>query len=359
MTRHVKLLLGVLELVGIGNRCVTNTHSRNHIIPIASLSRLRNDVLCLLHLLHSLSQTLLKRLGIAVGRVRLNDRHAAQEIRVQLTQHLQFALRGGGCPQMVAGTTPRRNSTSVKYLVREGAIEGSGVVVTRGSMYENRENLPDTFLAHIERTYGGTSLARQEVEGELLSDVEGATVTQEMIEAGRVEAAPQLTRIAIGVDPSGGRADQGIVAVGLGIDGKAYVLDDWTCNLPPAGWGRRAVELYGKHSANVIVAERNFGGDMVESTIRSVDPLVPIQMVTASRGKHVRFEPVGSLYEQGRVCHVGVHPELEDEITCFTPDGYEGDDSPNRADAEVWAVHELMLKEHRRPARVRRTVGTF
>ena len=260
-----------------------------------------------------------------------------------LWDNLQFALRGGAQPQMVCGTTPRRNSTSVKYLVAQGAIEGSGVIVTRGSMLENSANLPDSYVQHILRTYGGTHLARQEVEGELLPDVEGAIVTSEIMESCRVDEAPRLKRIIVGVDPSGGKAEQGIVAVGLGWDNHGYVLQDATCLLKPEGWGRRAVDTYKRWNCDRIVAERNYGGDMVESTIRTVDPKVPVTLVTASRGKHVRFEPVGSLYEQRMLHHVGEFAKLEDEICCFTPDGYEGDDSPNRGDALVWAVTDLML----------------
>lgn len=257
--------------------------------------------------------------------------------------NLQFALTGGDHPQMVAASTPRRGSKVVRELLERGAVRGSGVVVTRGSMLDNRENLPASAIEGLLDKYQGTHLWRQEGEGQLLPDVEGALVTSEMISEHRVERAPELARIAVGVDPSGGRAEQGIVVAGRGVDGHAYILEDATCLLRPEGWGRRAIEAYGRHRADRIVAERNFGGEMVESTLRMVDPQVPLTLVQASRGKHVRFEPVGALYEQGRVHHVGSFDALEDEVCCFTPEGYEGDASPNRADALVWALTELML----------------
>lgn len=268
--------------------------------------------------------------------------------------NLDFALRGGGqvaTPQMLAGTTPRRGSAIVKELIEAAKDPSSGVFLRRGSMLDNRENLPAAFIAQIQRKYGGTHLGRQEIDGELLPEVEGAIVTADMIEAARVtrEKVPDLVRILVGVDPSGGRAEQGIVAVGKGSDGHAYVLADRSCTMKPDGWGRRAVELYRYLGGDRIIAERNFGGDMVESTIRAVDPRVPVDLPTASRGKHVRFEPVGALYEQGRVHHVGSFPELEDEIVCFTPDGYDGESSPNRGDALVWATAPLMLEPEREP----------
>ena len=260
-----------------------------------------------------------------------------------LWDNLQFALRGGKQPQMVAGTTPRRGNRAVKYLLEQGNVKKSGVILTRGSMLENKANLPDSYVDHIVRTYQGTHLARQEVSGELLPDVEGAIVTGDILEKCRVDQVPKLRRVVVGVDPSGGKAEQGIVAVGLGWNEDGYILQDGTCLAKPEGWGRRVVELYEKHSADKVVAEKNYGGDMVLSTIRSVSPNIPVKLVTASRGKHIRFEPVGSLFEQLRLHIVGSMESLEDEIVCFTPDGYEGDESPNRADALVWAVHDLML----------------
>jgi len=160
---------------------------------------------------------------------------------------------------------------------------------------------------------------------------------------------PDMQRITVGVDPSGTSGEEkansvGIVAVGLGVDGIGYVLCDWTCSLPPLGWARRVIECYHQFSADRIVAEKNFGGAMVESTLRTIDPNAPIKMVTASRGKIARAEPVAALYEQGRIKHAGSFPELEDQLIAMTPEGYIGGGSPDRVDALVWAVHDLMLR---------------
>jgi len=164
-----------------------------------------------------------------------------------------------------------------------------------------------------------------------------------------VKAAPELRRVVVGVDPSGtkGASDTGdtvgIVVAGLGVDGTGYVLADRSCKLSPDGWGRRAVEAYREFKGDRIVAEKNFGGAMVEHVIRTVDRDVAYKEVTASRGKAARAEPVAALYEQGRVKHVGVHTELEDEMCSMTANGFAGDGSPDRLDAAVWALTELMV----------------
>jgi len=162
---------------------------------------------------------------------------------------------------------------------------------------------------------------------------------------------PDMYRIVVGVDPSGTAGDDstdkandiGIVIAGLGIDNIAYVLGDWTCNLSPNGWGRRVVEAYSRFTADRIVAERNFGGAMVEHVIRTVDPNAPVRLVTASRGKVARAEPVAALYEQGKVKHAAYMPLLEDEMCSMTTEGFVGGGSPNRVDALVWAINDLML----------------
>lgn len=256
--------------------------------------------------------------------------------------NLDFALAGGPDPRMVAASTPRRGSALVKELLDAGAEAGRGVAVTRGTLWDNEANLAKSYVASLTQKYGGTSLWRQEGGGEMLPAVEGAIVTPDLIEAARVSEAPALVRVVVGVDPSGGAEEQGIVAAGLGEDGDLYVLEDASVRLKPEGWGRRAVEAAGRWRGDALVAERNFGGDMVESTIRTVDRNIRVLLPTASRGKHVRFEPVGSLYEQGRVRHVGSFEKLEDEVCCFTPGSYDGEGSPNRADALVWAAFELM-----------------
>lgn len=154
-----------------------------------------------------------------------------------------------------------------------------------------------------------------------------------------------LQRIVVAIDPavtSGEDADfTGIVVAGKGVDGHGYVLDDLTCRLSPDGWARRAVTAYHKWGADRIIAEVNNGGDLVERVIHTVDPKVAFTAVHASRGKRTRAEPVAALYEQGRVFHVGMFPDLEDQMCNYTPDGYDG--SPDRVDALVYALTELML----------------
>lgn len=191
------------------------------------------------------------------------------------------------------------------------------------------------------------------LEGKYLSEVPGTLWPMDRLDACRVDRAPQLTRIVVAVDPSGsdgaGGDSQGIVVVGKGIDGHAYVLEDATCRLSPAGWGARAVQMYGKWNADLIVAEGNYGGAMVENTIRSADPRAKGKIVSASRGKHVRAEPIAALYEARdqkpvQAHHVGRFPEMEDQMAAFTTSGYQGSGSPDRADALVWGMTELMMK---------------
>lgn len=230
---------------------------------------------------------------------------------------------------------------------------------------DNRENLPEKYFDIL----AGMSAAKRKrfKDGEWASEVEGALWAVENrvaedgevmlgIDATRVTDIPPLARIVVAVDPSGTKGedqgdDIGIVVAGLGVDGRGYVLADMTCQMSPQGWGRRAVSAYNgswsntpeAHKADRIVGERNFGGAMVEYVIRSVDKNVAYKEVTASRGKVARAEPVAALYEQGRVSHVGEFPELEDQMCSMTPVGYVGEGSPDRADALVWALTELML----------------
>ena len=264
--------------------------------------------------------------------------------------NLQFALRAGVHPQMVAGTTPR-NTAAVRYLVDAGKSDGSGVVTVAGSLLDNRANLAPSFVEYILSRYGGTRLARQEIDGELLLDTEGAIVLPHMIEDQRVDEAPELQRVVVGVDPFGGGGDAcGIVAAGKGVDGHAYILADRTCRLGPDGWAQRTINTAVEFGADCLAPERNYGGDMVITTLRHAMAVVGSHPriagpngkgVNASKAKHVRFEPIGAKYEREEVHHVGTLPELEDEVCRFTPEGYEGDQSPNHADALVWALTEL------------------
>ncbi|MGD0190214.1 MAG: hypothetical protein ABSD74_05700 [Rhizomicrobium sp.] len=159
---------------------------------------------------------------------------------------------------------------------------------------------------------------------------------------------PDFVRVVVGVDPSGtkggdGNDSVGIVVAAKGTDGLAYVLADATCSLSPAGWGRRVAETAYAHKADCVVAEANFGGAMVESVLKTAGVTQRVKLVTASRGKAVRAEPIAALYEQRRVRHVGAFPALEDQLCAFTTEAYAGDGSPDRADALVWALTELMV----------------
>jgi len=252
---------------------------------------------------------------------------------------LQFGLRLGLKPRSVITTTPRTIP-----VLRE-IIQAEGTFVTRGRTMDNEANLSPRFISRIHEKFAGTRLGRQELEAEMLEDVPGALWASSMI---KIDKAPEMARVVVAVDPSGtkggeGNDDVGIVVAGKGVDGRAYVLGDWTCNLSPAGWSRRVSEAYHQFRADRVVAEVNFGGAMVEAVIRASDPLLPVKLVNASRGKTARAEPIAALYEQGRVSHVQHFPELEDQLFSFTTNGYVGGGSPDRADALVWALTELAL----------------
>lgn len=255
-----------------------------------------------------------------------------------------FGLRLGKDPRCLITTTPRPIKVFKALLAREG----QDVVVTRSSSYRNRENLAPAFFKQIIAKYEGTRLGRQEIEAELLVDVPGALWSMERIEELRVKVAPQpFERVVVAIDPAvtfGPDSDEtGIVVVGLGPDGQGYVLDDLSGRFPPEEWARKAINAYRVHSADRIVAEVNNGGQLVESTLRSVDPTIPYTAVHASRAKLTRAEPVSALYEQGKVHHVGVFGPLEDQLTSY--DGSRTGGSPDRLDALCWGVWELMLGE--------------
>jgi phage terminase large subunit-like protein len=263
---------------------------------------------------------------------------------------LQFTMRSGNDPRVFVTTTPR------PVPVIKDILADSATVVTRGSTFDNAANLPTQFLEQLKRKYEGTRLGRQELNAEILDDVPGALWTRAMLDAARVWNYPDFTRVVVSVDPSGTKGGEdtgdsiGIVVAGKGVDGQAYVLADMTCKLSPEGWGRRAVEAYHIWKADRIIAERNFGGAMVEHVIRTADKKVAFKEVTASRGKIARAEPVSALYEQNRVKHVGEFDELEDQMCAMTPSGFLGDGSPDRADALVWAITELMLGDNPAPS---------
>jgi phage terminase large subunit-like protein len=278
---------------------------------------------------------------------------------------LQFTMRAGDDPRVFVTTTPRPIP-----VIRE-LVNDPQTVISRGSTFDNADNLPAKFLNRLREKYEGTRLGRQELNAEILDDLPGALWSRDAIDGTRVRTAPDLQRIVVAVDPSGtkGESDDGdeigIIVAGKGVDGRAYVLADQTCKLSPDGWGRRAVDAYhgrwseepGRFKADRIVAERNFGGAMVEHVIKTIDRNASYKEVTASRGKVARAEPVAALYEQGKVSHVGSFSELEDQMCQIDASGFIGEGSPDRADALVWVLTELMLSPTR-PSETRTTTVT-
>ena len=257
---------------------------------------------------------------------------------------LIFGLRIGENPRLVATTTPRPTP-----LIRS-LVDQADTVVTKGSTYENTKNLAPAFVDEILRRYEGTRLGRQELHAEILDDVEGALWSRDMIEASRVHTMPELTRIVVGVDPavSSGESsnETGIVAVGCDKDGNGYVLDDRSLKGSPTEWANAAIALYHRSNADRIIVEANQGGDMVRHTLHTVESQVPVKAVHATRGKRTRAEPVAALYEQGKIKHVGAFPQLEDQMCSWTVDS----PSPDRLDALVWAVTELLIGSRLPPA---------
>ena len=266
--------------------------------------------------------------------------------RPEAWDNLMFGLRLGGRPLCAVATTPRPTKL-IRDLVSR---EGSGVALTRGASYENRDNLAPQFFDSITKKYEGTRLGRQELLGELLLDVHGALWRRDLLDELRRSQAQALQRIVVAIDPSGSGGEEadecGIVAAGVDEDGRAWILADASGRYPPTEWAKRAIELYYRLHADRIVAETNFGGQMVEATVRAIDRNVAYSAVTASRGKVARAEPVAALYEQGRVHHVGVFPELEDQMCSFTSpfDRGKAGFSPGRVDALVWALTDLILQ---------------
>lgn len=254
---------------------------------------------------------------------------------------LQFGLRLGNHPRQIVTTTPRPTEL-IKAIVsnQEGAVH-----VTRGSTLDNKSNLAGRFLSKIVEKYEGTRLGRQELSAEILSDMPGAIWTQSAIDTYRVAKAPDFKRIVVALDPAVTNTEEsdehGIVVAGIADDQTGYLIEDASMSGAPIDWARKVSELVHKYAADGAVVEVNQGGDMVAHTLRTVSPNMNIIEVRATRGKHVRAEPVAALYEQGRIRHVGQYPELENQMTQFTNEGYQGDNSPDRADALVWAMTEL------------------
>lgn len=269
---------------------------------------------------------------------------------------LEFALRLGDDPRVVITSTPRPTPL-IRRLVKD-----DGVVVTGGSTYDNAANLAPAMLNRIKQRHEGTTLGDQELFGLLLDGAKGALWTYDLIR--KDHEVPRLVRVVVAIDPAGTAQRTsdltGIVVAGLDEIGRVWVLADKSGRYSPEQWRAVALEAYDDYQADAVVAEVNFGADMVASVLRGGDRRVPFVPVHASRGKDVRATPVLGLYEQARVLHVGTFADLEQQMTSWVPPGRfdeEGDAiepsdySPDRMDALVWAVTELALKPARRKVR--------
>lgn len=259
--------------------------------------------------------------------------YSAQEV----WDMLMLGLRLGEHPRCVVTTTP------LPIKIIRDLIAMPDIVVTGGTTYENRMNLAPSFYSQIVSRYEGTRLGRQEIHAELLEDVPGALWNRSIIQ---YKPAPDLVRVVVGVDPavtSKESSDEtGIVVAGKGIDGHAYVMVDRSARVSPDNWARRIVQAFDDFKADKVIGEVNNGGDLVELTIRTVRRDISYKSVHASRGKYIRAEPVAALYEQGKVFHTQPLADLEDQMCTWLP---ESGESPDRLDALVWALSELMLGE--------------
>jgi phage terminase large subunit-like protein len=250
-----------------------------------------------------------------------------------------LGLRLGLNPQAVITTTPKPSKLIKELMADPLTITGSGAEY---STYVNQDNIAKSFIDKIVKRYEGTRLGRQELHAEVLSDNPGALWKRDNLDLLRVTSYPELKRVVVAIDPSAtsGGDEAGIVVAGIAKDGQGYVLDDLSLQGSPNAWAAAAITGYNVHKADRVIAETNNGGEMVELTLRTVNKSIPYTGITASRGKQTRAEPVAALYEQGKVHHVGTFSSLEDELCEWVP----GMASPNRLDALVWALTELMLK---------------
>jgi len=264
------------------------------------------------------------------------DELASWQYPRETWDNLQFGMRLGD-PRICVTTTPKP-----KRVLRE-IKDSPHTFVTTGTTYENASNLPAAFFEQIVSKYEGTTLGQQELHAALLDEMPGALLTRKIIDQYRVTTAPAFRRVVVAIDPAATEnpesSETGIICAGLADNGHAYVVRDLSGRMSPDHWARRAVNAYHDLKGDRIIGEQNNGGDMVRNTILTVDDRVSYRAVTASKGKHTRAEPVAALYEQGKVHHVGGFPELEDQWCTWVP----GETSPDRLDADVWALTELML----------------
>lgn len=266
---------------------------------------------------------------------------------------LQFCLRLGNNPRQMITTTPKPS----KFLRK--LLQTPGILLARSSTRENQSNLAPGFVKHIEETYGGTRLGRQELNAEILDDREDGLWNRLQLEKLRKIPTPPMRRIVIAVDPpatsKGTSAACGIIVAGHDSLGRCFVLDDNTIQkASPLAWANKVAAAYHKYAADLVVAEINQGGEMVETILRTTDSTIPVRTVHAHRSKWTRAEPVALLYEKGKIFHAKPFPELEDQMCAFGPDGLSDGVSPDRVDALVWAINELELRRRSAP-RIRAT----
>ena len=262
---------------------------------------------------------------------------------------LQFGLRLGVKPAIAVTTTPR------PLPLLKSIMDDSATVITRAPTAANAAHLAPAFIAEMERRYAGTALGRQELLGEIVDEQSGSLWRRDWIEESRVAHCPELRSIVVAVDPpvtATARSDAcGIIVAGLGADGRAYIAADRSLQgREPTVWARAAVRAYHDFLADRVVAEVNQGGDLVAAVLRQIDEAVPVRSVRATRGKWLRAEPVAALYAEGRVAHVGVHATLEEQMLAFGADGLARGRSPDRVDALVWALTDLMIDRAAPPA---------
>ena len=265
------------------------------------------------------------------------DELAAWSYPYDTWDQLMFGLRLGN-PRCVVTTTPR----PIKLL--KDLIENPSCVITKGSTFDNRLNLAEAFFEQIIDKYEGTTIGRQEIYADMLTEVPGALWKRSMIDDHRVHQPPaNFKRVVVGVDPAVTNKDTsdetGIIVVGLGTDDHFYVIGDGSIKASVDTWARAVATRYQMHRADRVVAEVNQGGDLVAKMINQIDSTIPIKKVHASRGKYARAEPVAARYEQGLVHHVGALSQLEDQLCSYSP--LHSKFSPDRMDALVYAITEL------------------
>ncbi len=273
------------------------------------------------------------------------DEFASWRYAQEAWDQIQFGFRLKSKTKLkgIITTTPRP-IPALKALIAD-----TGTVITRGSSYDNRTNLADEYFDKVIRPYEGTRLGRQEINAELLEDVPGALWTRGLIDATRIKLTEVrwelIVRIVIAVDPAVSHnensAEHGIIVAALTRSGHVIIIDDLSMQGTPEEWRKVVKAAYLARRADRVIGEVNNGGDLVESNMRTADPDISFRSVRASRGKYIRAEPAAALYEQGRVHHVGTFGKLEDQMCQWTP--LSGDKSPDRLDALVWALTELVI----------------